>query len=361
MADKKPELPPLQLLSWGQIVISAVEEYLVQGIMPAAGLIVVYGPPKCGKTFWLFDLLMSVALGIPYRGRDVQAGKVIYCLFEGQLGFAKRKEAYRQYHQLSDDTDEPPFYLMPIKLELVKDHQRLIDAIKAKTNGTPPRVIVLDTLNRSFTGSESSDEAMTAYIAACDAIREAFGCAVIIVHHSGLAEGRARGHTSLLGSCDAQIAVRRDEVNNVVATVEFMKDGEDGDELVSHLEPFEVEVGDTGRTVKSCVVVPVDGPAIRASKKQTRGRQAIDEAFNEIASRGSMKHFVRLDGPECEAVRLEDVEQEFKRRYPTDKGDDKQKAAARKKAWQRARAEALKTGGGYGYEERSGLQLIWRI
>jgi hypothetical protein len=39
---------------------------------------------------------------------------------------------------------------------------------------------VLDTLNRSLAGSESDDEDMAAYVKAADAIREAFGCAVVI-------------------------------------------------------------------------------------------------------------------------------------------------------------------------------------
>lgn len=283
--DKKPTPPPpLALLSWAQIVITDTDEYLIEGLLPACGLIVVYGPPKCGKTFWLFDALMCIALGIPYRDRPTQAGKVIYCLFEGQRGFAKRKEAYRQYHQLSDDAEEPPFFLLPVKLELVKDHPRLIEAIKQRCNGTPPQVIVLDTLNRSFTGSESSDEAMTAYISACDAIREAFGCAVIIVHHSGLAEGRARGHTSLLGSADAQIAVKRDGADNVVATVEFMKDGEDGVEIVSKLIPFEVVVGD--KSVDSCVVVPVDGPAMAPERKLTPNQQTMLTILQKAGAAG---------------------------------------------------------------------------
>lgn len=286
MDKRAPTPPPLTLLSWTQIVITDTDEYLIAEIFPASGLIVVYGPPKCGKTFWLFDALMCIALGIPYRERATQAGKVIYCLFEGQRGFAKRKEAYRQYHRLSDDTEEPPFYLLPVKLELVKDHPRLIEAIRLRANGHPPRVIVLDTLNRSFTGSESSDEAMTAYISACDAIREAFGCAVIIVHHSGLAEGRARGHTSLLGSADAQIAVKRDAADNVVATVEFMKDGEDGVEIVSKLLPFDVAVGATGKIVNSCVVVPVDGPAIAPERKLTANQQTMLTILQKAGATG---------------------------------------------------------------------------
>jgi AAA domain len=51
-------------------------------------------------------------------------------------------------------------------------------------SGTPI-LVVLDTLNRSLRGSESSDEDMTAYLNAADAIRETFNCVVVIVHHCG--------------------------------------------------------------------------------------------------------------------------------------------------------------------------------
>ena len=70
--------------------------------------------------------------------------------------------------------------------------------------------VFIDTLNRTLAGSESSDEDMTAYVGAADAIREASGCAVVIVHHCGVDGTRPRGDTSLTGACDAQLAVKRD-------------------------------------------------------------------------------------------------------------------------------------------------------
>ena len=71
---------------------------------------------------------------------------------------------------------------------------------------------------------------MTAYVNAADAIRTAFDCAVIIVHHCGIDGTRPRGHTSLTGTCDAQLATKRDAANNIVVTVEWMKDGPEGSE-----------------------------------------------------------------------------------------------------------------------------------
>ena len=50
--------------------------YLVKGLISRAGLTVIWGPPKCGKSFWMFDLAMHIALGWLYRGRHVQFGCV---------------------------------------------------------------------------------------------------------------------------------------------------------------------------------------------------------------------------------------------------------------------------------------------
>jgi len=98
-----------------------------------------------------------------------------------------------------------------------------------------PVAVVLDTLNRSLRGSESSDEDMSAYVNAADALREAFQCAVVIVHHCGIDGTRPRGHTSLTGAVEAQLAVKRDTANQVIVSVEHMKDGPEGDVIAFRL------------------------------------------------------------------------------------------------------------------------------
>ena len=109
-----------------------------------------------------------------------------------------------------------PFYLVRLRLDLVKDHRGLIASIQEQIGDTKPVSVTLDTLNRSLAGSESSDEDMTAYLNAADAIREAFGCVVIIVHHCGVDGTRPRGHTSVTGTADVQLAVKRDAADNVL-------------------------------------------------------------------------------------------------------------------------------------------------
>jgi hypothetical protein len=102
---------------------------------------------------------------------------------------------------------------------------------------------------------------MAAYVKAADAIRDAFDCAVVIVHHCGHEGTRPRGHSSLMGAIDAQIAVKRDAADNIIATVELMKDGPQGDEFASRLEVVELGLDDDGDKITSCVIVPVEGLA----------------------------------------------------------------------------------------------------
>jgi hypothetical protein len=163
---------------------------------PREGLVVVWGPPKCGKSFWMFDLMMHVALGWHYRGRRVHQGPVVYCAFEGQVGIEARVEAFRQKH-LEEYGEKIPFFPMPVTIDLVRDHVALIAEIKKALGELAPVAVTLDTLNRSFQGSESSDADKSAYIRAADAVQEAFECAICIVHHWGWRpseHGRADNH-----------------------------------------------------------------------------------------------------------------------------------------------------------------------
>jgi hypothetical protein len=250
-----PGLRRFPLVPFDQLNPGTSSACLVKGLIPRVGIAAVWGPPKCGKSFWTFDLAMHSALGWQYRGRRVIAGTVVYCAFEGAEGFKARAAAFRQHHHVPPDA-EVPFFLMPTRMDLVKDHAGLIATIQEKS--AVPVLVVLDTLNRSLRGSESSDEDMTAYLNAADAIREAFECAVIIVHHCGVDGTRPRGHTSLTGTVDAQLAVKRDAADNVLVTVEHMKDGPEGDVIGSRLERVELGVDEDGDPITSCVIVPVE-------------------------------------------------------------------------------------------------------
>jgi hypothetical protein len=128
---------------------------------------------------------------------------------------------------------------------------------------------------------------MAAYIRAADAIRDAFGCLVVIIHHCGHNGDRPRGHSSLMGALDVQIAVRRDAASNVVAELELSKDGDVGLQLVSRLRVVEIGVDQDGDAITSCVVETVDrsGALAKTTKPPPKSCQtalrALQRALDE--------------------------------------------------------------------------------
>jgi hypothetical protein len=116
-----------KLIRFDQIKHKQTAAYLIKGLIPRTGLVVIWGPPKCGKSFWAFDAMLHVALDWEYRGRRVTTGNVVYLALEGQDGFADRAEAFRlQYFE--EGRGVPRFYLIKERTDLVRDHIELINA-----------------------------------------------------------------------------------------------------------------------------------------------------------------------------------------------------------------------------------------
>ena len=76
-----------------------------------------------------------------------------------------------------------------------------------------------------------------------------------------------------MGALDVQIAVKRDAADHIIATVELMKDGPQGDEFASRLEIIEIGLDDDGDKITSCVVVPVEGLAPSRKNKTAKAHQ----------------------------------------------------------------------------------------
>jgi AAA domain len=281
--------PRFKLLPFDKIAVGTDGVYLVKGIIPRTGLTVAWGPPKCGKSFWAFDLVMHIALGWEYRGRRVRQGPVVYLALEGGTGFAGRVEAWRM---VFDEVDRRHDEIEGHRIGLFRKvpGADLIGCVRVQTAGHIPAVVVIDTLNRSLAGSESDDKDMAACVRAADAIRNAFGCAVIIVHHCGIDASRPRGHTSLTGAVDAQIAVKRDAADNVLVVVEYMKDGPAGAEISSKLVPVDVGIDADGDPMTSCVIVPLESqevakPVTKKAKLPKAAQialRALNEATDEL-------------------------------------------------------------------------------
>jgi hypothetical protein len=325
-----------KLVPFDAIKVGRGRSYLVRDLIPREGVVVVWGPPKCGKTFWTFDVVMHIAAGWPeYRGKRVEAGTVVYVACEGERGLAARVEAFRR-GKMAESASGASFSLISTRLDLVEDHADLINDIRAQLGRETCSVLVIDTLNRSIRGSESDDAVMGAYVRAADALREAFGCAVLVIHHCGIDTTRPRGHTSLTGAADAQIKVSRDKSGRISTEVEWMKDGPEGAKTLSTLEVIEVGDDEDGKPITSCIVQPCDDDEAETSTKRLKlpdaARVALEMLKKAVAEAG-------VPGPSNRTIPKDTmvVKVDLWRRYAdTGSVSDSEKPDAKRKAFKRA-------------------------
>jgi hypothetical protein len=326
---------PFVLKNFDTIEIPSDPTYLVKDLLPDTGLAVVFGAEKCGKSFWLFDVMMHVALGWPYRGHDVIQGGVVYCALEGGRGFAKRIVAFRQEF-LAQDSDPVPFWLIDVRIDLVKEQAPLIAAIRSQLKSVKPAAVVIDTLNRALNGSENDDEDMGKFIAAADAVRDTFNCLVVIIHHTPLSGGRPRGHSSLAGADDCQISVERNDASGIVTCkVVHMKDDASDLVLASKLKRTEIGTDSKGNPITSCTVEPVKlDPSTNTNLPKSQ-RLALDTLKKVLASTDGVD--VKTDSDLAKkgipvgtrVCNSEIWRQAFYDAYPADKHEAKKKALFR--------------------------------
>ena len=217
--------------------------WLIEKLLPLSGLALIYGLPKHGKSCLALDALFHVAMGLPWAGAEVKGGAVFYFTAEGRDGFRRRLMAMRSKHEV--ENIDIPFSFVSVAPNLGEgngDVQKVIETVKNASRQyphAPVRAIVIDTLSRSMPGrDENSAKDMSTFISNCETIAKEFDCLVVVLHHSGKDSERGpRGSNSLSAAADATWYVRK-LAHGHRATVDAMKDGEEGLEWSFDIVPY---------------------------------------------------------------------------------------------------------------------------
>jgi putative DNA primase/helicase len=86
-------------------------EWLIDGILPANKLSVVYGASGTGKSFLALDWGLSIATGTGWQGNRVKQGGVAYIAAEKGPGYKHRIQAWFQ-HTGFKQAEDLPFILV---------------------------------------------------------------------------------------------------------------------------------------------------------------------------------------------------------------------------------------------------------
>lgn len=292
-ADPSFDAPPraVPAIEWFDDVQPALaDSYLIKGVIGQGAMSVVYGPSNSGKTFFAMDLAFHIAIGASWRGLRIKQAAVLYIAAEGGRGVANRIAALRSVTGVCD----VPMAMRRGGMDLLKaqaDLQAVCDmaAEVQATHTGKPLLIVIDTLSRIMAGGDENNAAdMTTLIRNIDAIREATGAHIMLVHHTGKDAARgARGHSSLRAATDTEIEVSNDGGARA-AMVTKQRDYQGGETFAFELKSVELGIDQDGDKVTSCVVQAGDEEEYHAKAKMKKGlggnQKILADAFDQLAA-----------------------------------------------------------------------------
>lgn len=236
-ADLRPLADDTRLLTFAELLSLPPLPWTIKGLLPSEGVTIFYGPFASYKSFVVFDWLACVASGVPdWFGSAIERhGPCVYIYSEGKGGLGQRGRGAHFVRRLQPDT---PLLTFPGAVDITNPRAvaPFIERIRATLHEKTPAIVAIDTVSRNMAGDINKPVDMTAFIAGCDAIRRAFWCQVIAVHHPNK-QGEMRGTLDLPNNADTVIRLERVTDLNARLTVEKQKDADHGPARMVLLRP----------------------------------------------------------------------------------------------------------------------------
>lgn len=268
---------------------SSTKEWLVHKLLGHAEASVMFGKPGDGKSVLAEDMALHIAAGVPWHGRPVRRGAVLYVAMERRQLVERRAIAFRFKNGALQDL---PFAITGGVLDLrdPKAVEGIVSIAKEleELTAEPIVLIVLDTLSRGLCGGdENSPKDMGAIVKSTGQLQAETGAHVMWIHHMPQEAERMRGHGALLGAVDTTILVGKDAAIRS-ATVVKANDSEEGECLSFTLESICIGgQGDTETTAP--VVVPVEfvpKSQQSAEERLTKNQRTVFAILHSAGERG---------------------------------------------------------------------------
>ena len=267
-------------------------EWLIRDFLEKATLAEIYGPSDSLKSFIAIAMGLSVATGLSWFGNPIKAtGQCLYICGEGRHGVRKRLKAW----SVENNIPTAAFHVSRTSAAIT-DPASLseVDAAINDIPGGPPALVIVDTLARNFgPGDENSTADMSRFIDGLDRLKDHYGCAVLVVHHTGLAAAdRDRGSSVLKGSVDFQYSVKRG-TDNVAMVCKKAKDHEKPEPIT--FSPRVIETGDFDddhRPITSLVLDKVVGAVTERQQPKITHTQRIALDALETVSKATGKAYI---------------------------------------------------------------------
>jgi hypothetical protein len=294
---------------------STFGKWCIPDLLPQQCTAVIYSPTGSGKTFVALHLALSKAAGLPWFGKPMEGGTVVYLVTEDRPGVEARAVAAARHMDLPLD-DIAFEFLTPPPIHAEGWASNLIDALREiqGRNKQPIVAVFLDTLGPSFGGRSQDDAAqMTLATDAMQAVAEHFKCAFVTVHHSGKDEARGmRGSQVLKDRVDAVITLSKAKGGAIGINIEKQRNGALGAPLTCRLEQVDIAIG-PGRVEHTCIVAdlaiasvasPTTAPASGKPLKLSRDERAVLDVIRAAGQPITVRNLGILTKDKLVAIKL---------------------------------------------------------
>lgn len=280
------------------------DTYVVDGIIPAhdphsgtVGLLI--GVSRAGKSTLVSHLAASLASGRPFFGKQIdQAGGTLIFAAEDTKGHRRRIKAERIIYGTGDDPEWPIMqYQMAGERKALKHFAdwaaNIADEARSRffERGHALRLLVIDTLSAALIMQDENDNReMAEVVAVLRKLSLAAQCPVLLVHHTGKAQGSgARGGSALSSNvdfhmtADATVDERSGVVSDRLLALTKTRDGECGP--IGPYDIAAVHIGHnaiTGRTISAPYII--EQTMVEHKRERARRKPDSEAVVSLIAS-----------------------------------------------------------------------------
>jgi hypothetical protein len=266
------------------------KEWLVKDFLGLGEMSAKYGMPGTAKSALAGDLGAHVAAGLPWFGRRVSQGGVLYIAAERAALVKRRMAAFRLHYGVNDI----PLGIVAKSIDLRsgrRDADSVIECCEELQHrfGHDPRLIIIDTVSRVLAGGdENAPRDMGQLVANLAHVQEGTGAHVLVIHHVPQGQLRLRGHGSLLGSMDTTVSLEKSGAGSVTAAMDKNNDGPEGQTIAFRLEGVELyRDPETGEITTAPVVIPSEIVPQQAGCKKKPLSPKYERAHRALAGLAS--------------------------------------------------------------------------
>lgn len=291
-SQQQPQIQPITFLDIPRMeeeaAKSAAQGWIMEGGIPAGGLVYITAPPAFGKTWVVLDLIRACLTGGKWlQVYQVERTPVMY--LDEEMGVAR---VLPRIQKLGIPRNSELLYANRegVKLDNQKHREQLCDTIRKYG----VKLVVVDSLTRVHNLDEASNRDMARLYSCMREIMD-LGATLVVCHHdrkggqgeSGVGHDRARGAGEIMAAADMVYSVEKnDGIHKIICTKSRLVAEEDAVKC-----DFLIEDSDDRQTV-------IVRPAIReeiSSRRLDSTENLIVEFLRSVvtANTSSIKDRVR--------------------------------------------------------------------